>query len=570
MPTSKGNYSDTAFTNGYEFTQGSSYPLPEYPFIEPPELQSGQPSRHPVVIVGGGLTGLTLACALAKLNVPTVLLEEDNTVGVKGASSRGICYIQKSLEMFDRLGVYERIAAKGNQWSVGRTFSGEDEIYAFDLRQQYNFGQSCQPPFINIQQFYVEGYLVERIAELGRVDIRWQSRVSDFVQEDGYATLTVQTPAGSYLIQADHVMDATGSNTPFHNWCGATIESQRGDDRWCMADVRFNSNPPAERHTWIEAPFNENRAARQHLMADDVWRIEYQMAPNSSADEVSGESLVRGLLKRQYGADIDCEVVWVGPYAYRSQCIDGLRIGSVFFMGDTAKIVSPFGAHGGNSGIADADNLAWKLAAVLNGRAPATMLDSYNEERLQAARETVRVTNRSARFLRPTDGPERLFRNTILGLAGQYPFARQMVNTGRMAAAKHYSESSVCESTGGKSVQNVAFCWPDGSPGTVNDLLKWANGCLTVLVFGHISSTAAERLRLLASHAPVRCVQVVDANTIPQAIEHVIDPQGHLQGACHVFGHAWAIVRPDCYLAATGEAVDAKLMHAIEHALGIK
>lgn len=570
MPTSKGKYSGTPFTNGYEFTQGSGYPLPEYPFTQPPELQAGRSSRHPVVIVGGGLSGLTLACALAKLNVPTVLLEEDNTVGVKGASSRGICYIQKSLEIFDRLGIYDRIAAKGNQWSVGRTFSGEDEIYAFDLRQQYNFGQSCQPPFINIQQFYVEGYLVERIAELGQVDIRWHSRVTGIAQHDGYASLTVQTPAGSYVMQADHVVDATGSNTPFHKWCGATIDSQRGDDRWCMADVRFNSNPPAERHTWIEAPFNENRAARQHLMADEVWRIEYQMAPNSSADAVSREDLVRDLLKRQYGADVDCEIVWVGPYAYRSQCIDRLRIGSVFFMGDTAKIVSPFGAHGGNAGIADADNLAWKLAAVLNDRAPATLLDSYSEERLQAARETVRVTNRSARFLRPTDGPERLFRNTILGLAGQYPFARQMVNTGRMAAAKNYTQSSACESTGGKSVQNVAFCWPDGSPGAVNDLLKWANGGLTVLVFGHISSTAAERLRLLASHAPVRCVQVLDTNTVPQAKEHVIDPQGHLQGACHVFGHAWAIVRPDGYLAATGEAVDAKLMHAIEHALGIK
>lgn len=570
MSTSKGKYSSTAFTNGYEFTQGSGYPLPEYPFTEPPELQSGRPSRHPVVIVGGGLTGLTLACALAKLNVPTVLLEEDNTVGVKGASSRGICYIQKSLEVFDRLGIYERIAAKGNQWSVGRTFSGEDEIYAFDLRQQYNFGQSCQPPFINIQQFYIEGYLVERIAELGRIDMRWQSRVTDFVQEDGYATLTVQTPAGSYVLQADYVMDCTGSNTPFHKWCGATLESQRGDDRWCMADVHFKSNPPAERHTWIEAPFNENRAVRQHLMADDIWRIEYQMAPNSSADEVSREDLVHDLLKHQYGPDVDCEIVWVGPYAYRSQCIDRMRIGSVFFMGDTAKIVSPFGAHGGNAGIADANNLAWKLAAVLNSRAPATLLDSYNEERLQAARETVRVTNRSARFLRPTDGPERLFRNTVLGLAGQYPFARQMVNTGRMAAAKNYTQSSACERTGGKSVQNVAFCWPDGSAGAVNDLLKWANGFLTVLVFGHISSTAAERLRLLASNAPVRCVQVLDTNTVPQAVEHVIDPQGHLQGACHVFGHAWAIVRPDGYLAATGETVDAKLMHAIEHALGIQ
>src|SRR5207253_2317198 len=161
------DYAGTAFSNSYEFTQGSGYVLPEYAFKPPPELASGETGRHPIVIVGGGLSGLTLACALARYGVPAVLLDEDNTVGVKGASSRGICYTQKSLEIFHRLGVYERIASKGIQWSVGRTFAGSDEVYSFDLRQQSGYNLSTQPPFINIQQFYVEGYLVERIRELG-------------------------------------------------------------------------------------------------------------------------------------------------------------------------------------------------------------------------------------------------------------------------------------------------------------------------------------------------------------------------------------------------------------------
>lgn len=555
---------------GYEFTPGTGYPLPEYPFVEPAELRTGEVRHHPVVVVGAGITGLTVACALARLGVPTVLLEDNNTVGLKGASSRGICYAQKSLEIFQRLGIYERIAARGTQWSVGRTFSGDHEVYSFDLRQQSNFGLSCQPPFINIQQFYIEGYLVERIAELGFVDLRWQSRVTDFVQDDGFATLTVQTPGGSYTLQADYVIDASGAHTPFHAWCGATMTSSRSDDHWCIADVRFKTPAPPERHTWIEAPFNENRAVWQQLMADDVWRIDYQMAPNADLDHESSEAQVRERLREQFGPDMECEIVWVGPYAYRSQCLDQLRSGSVFFMGDTAKIVSPFGARGGNTGIADADNLAWKLAAVLKGRAPPALLDSYDEERHEAAEQNVRVTNRTARFLRPADGPERLFRNATIGLARQYPFARQLVNTGRMAVANSYTRSSVCESTGGQSVQNVAFRWADGGSGSVNDLLQWADGDLLLLVFGHVPAAAGERLRQVTSHAPVRCVQVLEAHGSPQAVEHVIDPQGHLQGACHVFGHAWAVLRPDGYLAATGEAVDIKLVRAIEHALGMK
>ena len=119
-------------------------------------------------------------------------------------------------------------------------------------------------------------------------------------------------------------------------------------------------------------------------------------------------------------------------------------------------------------------------------------------------------------------------------------------------------------------MQNVSFRWADGRKGMVNDLIEWADGDLLVLVFGDISHAAAQRLRQLASQAPVRCVQVVGPDTQPQAREHVRDPQGHLQGACHVFGHAWALVRPDGYLAATGESVDAGLIQAIEQALGLK
>ncbi|HYD75461.1 FAD-dependent monooxygenase [Ramlibacter sp.] len=561
-------YAETALTNGYEFTSGSGYQLPEYPFEAPAELATGTVGEHPVVIVGAGLAGLTAACALAHYGIPAVLLDEDNTVGVKGASSRGICYTQKSLEIFHRLGVYERIARKGIQWSVGRTFAGQDEVYSFDLRQQSGYNLSIQPPFINIQQFYIEGYLVERIRELGVVQLRWNNRVTGFQQDDDGATLSVTTPAGDYRIRAQHVIDASGCHSPFRQWVGASVTAKKGDDRWCIADVRFTKHPPVERHTWIEAPFNENRAVWQHLMGDEVWRIDYQMAPNADPEEVSREDVVRQRLQRQFGADCEVEIVWVGPYAYRSECVDAMRHGRVFFVGDAAKVVSPFGARGGNTGIADADNLAWKLAAVLQGRAPAALLDSYHEERHEAARQNVLVTNRTARFLRPADGIERVFRNAAVGLARQFPFARQLVNTGRMAIANPYTSSSVCDRTGGLSVQNVAFEWPDGSRGVVNDLLQWAEGRLLLLVFGDPGRAGLSRLRELSEAAPLRCLQVLGPNQRPGAVEHVRDPQGHLQGACHVFGHAWALVRPDSYVAATGESVDASLVQAIARALG--
>ncbi len=567
-------FKESTFTNAYEFTQGSGYQLPEYPFVPPPELASGTPTRHAIVIVGGGIAGLTLACGLARLGVKCVLLDEDNTVGVKGASSRGICYTQKSLEIFHKLGIYERIATKGIQWSVGRTFAGADEVYSFDLKQQSHYSLSTQPPFINIQQFYIEGYLVERIYELGHVEMRWKSRVTQFGQHDSFATLTVDTPAGSYTLQADHVIDATGSHSPFHAWCGATKTSTRGDDRWCIADVRFKVRPPTERHTWIEAPFNDNRAVWQHLMADDVWRIDYQMAPNANAEEVSREEAVRDRLERQFGKGVDCEIVWVGPYAYRSQCVDKLRIGSVFFLGDAVKIVSPFGARGGNTGIADADNLAWKLAAVCKATAHPALLDSYHDERLEAAKQNVLVTNRTARFLRPADGMERVFRSAAISLAKQYPFARQLVNTGRMAVANAYTRSGACAESGGFSAQNVAF-WFDGggaNVGTLNDLLLWCEGRMLLLVFGRIPGMDVPRLHDLAVQWPVRVVQVLGAGAgtktetatglkaqpdvqdqpHPVAVEHVYDLQGHLRRATLGPSERWVLIRPDAYVVGSG------------------
>ena len=557
-PSTSAAYAQASFTNGYEFTQGKGYLLPEYPFVAPPELASEKRLRHPIVIVGGGITGLTLACSLARLGIKAVLLDEDNTVGVKGASSRGICYTQKSLEIFHKLGIYERIAAKGVQWSVGRTFAGHDEVYSFDLKQQANYNLSSQPPFINIQQFYIEGFLVERIVALGHVDLRWLSRVTAFEQNGEFGTLTVETPAGNYQIEADHVIDATGSRSPFYDWTGATLQTKKGDDRWCIADVRFTTRPPTERHTWIEAPFNDNRAVWQHLMADDVWRLDYQMAPNADPDQVSREDVVRARLQRQFGADTAVEIVWVGPYAYRSQCLDHLRAGRVFFMGDTAKIVSPFGARGGNTGVSDADNLAWKLAAVLRGHAAPKLLESYNHERLEAAQQNVQVTNRTARYLRPADGMERVFRSATIALAKQYPFARSLINTGRMAVANAYTRTSACHAQGGFSAQNVPLLFDTAGQhhGTLNDLLIWCEGRLLLLVFGRIPAMDLPRLCQLTTQFPVRVVQVLGANgksfAQPKAVEHVFDPQDHLRQATQAQGRRWALLRPDSYVVGTG------------------
>nr|WP_153206806.1 FAD-dependent monooxygenase [Niveispirillum sp. SYP-B3756] len=432
----------------------TGYDLPVYDYVRPPEL-SGSGSGHcRVAIVGAGLAGLTMACDLASRGVAAIVLDEDDTVGVRGASSRGICYAQKSLEIFDRLGFYHRIRDKGVTWSVGKVLRGQDTLYRFDLAEG---SRSAQPPFINIQQFYVEWFLVDRIRELGCTELRWKNRVTGIHQDENGAVLSVETPDGRYSLEADWVIDAAGHASLVRQSLGLPTQGELGEDRWCISDVRFTKELPVERWTWVEAPFNGNRAVWQHLMADGVWRIDYQMLPNTDPQEASRPEMAAARLRDQLGPDVEFDLVWVGAYAYRTQLMDNFRHGRVFFIGDAAHVKSPFGARGGNSGIQDAENLAWKLSLVLKGQAPETLLDSYNAERRPAAVENIAVTRRSGRFLAPRTDMERLFRTAVMDLAVDHPFARLLLNTGRMCVPHHYGPSPLTTGDTGEAMPNLVL-----------------------------------------------------------------------------------------------------------------
>ena len=107
----------------------------------------------------------------------------------------------------------------------------------------------------------------------------------------------------------------------------------------------------------------------------------------------------------------------------------------MIFAGDSAHIVSPFGARGGNSGIQDVDNLVWKLAMVVKGEAPESLIASYDEERIHGADENIRHSSRATAFLTPKTAMEKIFRDSVLELAGEHDFARKLVNSGRLVAA---------------------------------------------------------------------------------------------------------------------------------------
>ena len=530
------------------------YALPEYAFTEPPEITDGRVGRYPLVIIGAGLSGLALACDLAERGVAALVLDDDNTIGVRGASSRGIVYAQKTLEMMDRLGVYERIRAKGVVWSVGKTLAGDDVVYEFDAGAA---SDSRQPPFINLQQFYLEWFMVDRITELGRTDLRWKTKVVGYENRGDGARIEVETPAGRYALEADWVCDCSGVNSFVRDSMGLDTHQARGIDRWCISDVRFKQQLPIERWTWVEAPFNDNRAVWQHLMADDVWRMDFQMGPETDLEHVSKPDVAAERLRRQLGEDVEFELVWVGPYSYRAQLVDAFKVGHTFFMGDSAHAMSPFGARGGNSGIQDADNLGWTLALVLAGLAPESLLDSYGAERRPAAQFNIMTTRRTARFLQPESPAEKLLRDAVLSLAREFPFARNLCNTGRLSnsfiygkpPSSHAQKHMLRNASIGEALQNVPLTLPDGSKGALVDLFRgaaafvgiWSNAdaALSPAVIRH-ANTCAPILRMLE----------LDGDALGLSV--VRDRGGKLAAALGATDGRpmFCLLRPDMHLAA--------------------
>jgi 3-(3-hydroxy-phenyl)propionate hydroxylase len=552
--------------------QPGGYALPEYPFTVPPDLGAAKPRRYPVVIVGAGLSGLALACDLAERGVAALVLDDDNTIGVRGASSRGIVYAQKTLEMMDRLGIYERIRDKGVVWSVGKTLAGDEVVYEFDAGSTSG---SRQPPFINLQQFYLEWFMVDRIVELGRTDLRWKNQVVGFEPLADGARIEVETPAGRYALEADWVCDCSGVNSFVRESLRLDTHQARGIDRWCISDVRFKEKLPVERWTWVEAPFNDNRAVWQHLMADDVWRLDFQMGPETDIEQVSRPEVAAERVRRQLGDDVEFELVWVGPYAYRAQLIDEFRVGRTFFLGDSAHAMSPFGARGGNSGIQDADNLGWKLALVLSGRAPETLVDSYTAERHPAAQFNIMTTRRTARFLQPESPAEKLLRDAAISLAREYPFARNLCNTGRLSNSFIYGKppTSLAQKHRvrgvaiGEAVQNLPVVRPDGHPGTLIDLFRGGPAFVGIWS-GTSAALAPEVIRLANREAPLlRMLELTGSNLGLSVLGDHGGQLGVALGAVPGQSTFW-LLRPDMHLAARIADPDAaKVRSALKRAL---
>ncbi len=415
----------------------NTYTYQEFAYAQSEEQLSGRVQTHPLVIVGAGPIGLTAALDAAQRGLSVVVLDDNNTVSV---GSRAVCYAKRTLEVWDRLGIAKDLIAQGISWKVGKVFQREELVYQFDLLPEPHHQN---PAMINLQQYYIEEALVRACQAHPLIELRWKHKVVGLVQQDYHVRLDIATPDGATQTQAQWVVACDGANSDVRSMLGLAFIGQAFHDRFLIADVVMKADFPTERWFWFDPPFHPNQSVLLHKQAKDVWRIDFQLGWDADPAEEKKPENVIPRLKAMLGQDTEFELEWVSVYQFACRRIEQMRHGRVFFAGDSAHQVSPFGARGANTGVQDADNLIWKLAYVVQGLAHESLLDSYHAERSVAADENLPNSTRSTDFITPKSRSSRYFRDATLELARDHAFARPMVNSGRLSTPTPYLASAL-------------------------------------------------------------------------------------------------------------------------------
>lgn len=461
-----------------------------HPLTRPAPERGADPQRHAVAVVGGGPAGLALALGLARYGVKVLLIEADDTVSF---GSRATCISRRSFEVFERIGVSAALLAKCLPWTSGTSFYGDAAV--FRLQMPHDATQKFAPMY-NLQQCILEQFLVDGVeAQRDLIEVRWKTRLTALTPGDDGVELTLDTDDGPYTLKADWVVACDGARSVARHALGLRFSGTTYEGTYIIVDVHLKSGYPTERRAWFDPPSNPGSTVLMHKQPDDIWRVDYQLRDDEDPQEAVKPENVLPRVRAHLawiGERDDWEPVWISSYKANCLTLDKYKHGRVLFAGDAAHLVPIFGVRGLNSGIEDADNLAWKLAYVAQGRAGEALLDSYSDERVFAARENIRYASKSTEFMAPPSHGFKLMRRAVLSLVAKHVFFTSLVNP-RQSSAIAYLDSPLNGHDGGADRGFVTGPRPGevlpecpvtqsaGKPGHLTDLLGPG---FTLLCFG--------------------------------------------------------------------------------------
>ena len=349
-------------------------------------------TRTDVLIVGAGPTGLVLALSLTQQGVGVRIVDKSNG---PGETSRAMAVQARTLELYRQFNLADAVVEAGkptlamNMWVRGKR---QAHVSFGDA------GADITPyPFVLVYpQDRHERLLIDRLQELG-VTVERQTELLSFEDMGDYVTARLRIPDGSEeFYEASYLAGCDGARSPIRHGIGATFEGGTYRHVFYVADVVVTGlTPTDEAHIALDSadfvlvlPYGKDNQSR---LIGTVRDERADRAESLTFDDV-GREAIDGL-----GFKVET-VNWFSTYRVHHRVADRFRIGRAFLLGDAAHVHSPAGGQGMNTGIADAINLAWKLAAVVKGEAPDSLLDSYEPERQAFARKLVDTTDRLFTF----------------------------------------------------------------------------------------------------------------------------------------------------------------------------
>jgi 3-(3-hydroxy-phenyl)propionate hydroxylase len=408
------------------------YQPPKYPASDFPSMQPDAEAL-PVVVVGAGPVGMAVALGLAQRGIPVTILEAADQVSF---GSRAICISRHSLEAAARLGFGAELEKIVLPWVGGRSFYRDQQVLHFRMPQR-EF--DVRPPMISVSQSEYEQIVVDTIEQNPLITLHWQASIAGILRGDDEVTLEVDTAFGKRHLRAAWVVAADGGRSRMRELAGLRLEGTNYEGRYVIADIHWESDLPAERMVWFDPPSNPGSTIIMHKQPKNIWRIDYQLDPSEDAEIETQEDAIRARIAKHLDwlqNDLPWTLEWHGFYSARALALREFTHDRILFAGDAAHLVPIFGVRGLNSGMEDAETLAWQLAAVVHGNADAALLQAYSIERHDAWEQNVANAGKSTLIMSPGTHGYRTTRDAVLALAVGRPEFGELINP-RQSSATH-------------------------------------------------------------------------------------------------------------------------------------
>ena len=536
--------------------------------------QHGPQPRQKVVIAGSGPAGMVTALELARHGIASVIVTAELQVS---QGSRAIVFTRRSMEILQQVGVADRMTENGLPWRFGNSFYRGQHVFRMEAPHDPD---DRFFPMLNIQQQYMEEYLLDACAAHPLVEVRWGNKVTHVAQKTGYVEVTIDTSEGPYTLETEWLVAADGGRSSIRSMMDLQMEGASYEGFFVIADIKIDLPLPTERLAYFDPDWNRGNTILMHREPHGIWRVDYQLPKGESPEEALRPESLKARIDAQLAmigfAGKTWEMDWCSVYSARTLTLPDYVQGNVIFTGDAAHLLPIFGVRGANTGFQDAQSLAWHLAFVLKGLAGPKLLANHSAERVGAAREIIDEAGKSTRFMAPPEGGFVLLRNAVLSLSLTQDFVRPLYHW--RTSRPHAYTQSMLNSAGDDDRLFTAGPAHGAPPQNIrlapNDfLLDHLGGGFDLLYFTQTQAMPEPLMQVVAAArargVPLRVTAVGAAQPVQGADTTLADADGHFRERYGVpASGAGYLLRPDQHVCARWLTLDAtRLQAALDTAL---